>query len=742
MNLEEKLALQRSSKLLLRALQIERLIAIENFAIEDESVTVNVGNEKVILISFEQLLDFVGAKLQDSQVFNEKQRETMKSFWDKTRSELQQSHDNFVLSYSYWRQRFFPCLLRSQTSFSNLIRGGVYEQQLCFEQLSSFPGHPFHPMTKTKLNLTPDEVKMYCPEFGNTVNLVFVPIRKECIRLRFCTGENFEFLKPLCHRFLTRKSSMYSKELLDAVLTILRANHECDFKEQLKTDNQKMVSLSEKINVKLSNSVSNQLNKCFESRNVRDIKVELYNEFLREQYNPTVRNFFIKDVSKNYTLLPVHPKNVETIRTKFQSLINRSVILLDPENLYVLECRSLMSFRTLIPTQDKFRLDELTAEKLYFEGAIRNDEVHKTGNIMGPFSCSHHIKLPVAVQATSQLRYLSPVEAHDSPIVTDFLNKAVKGSNLYSLNENIGVYFDYHSTEKYSYEDARYLSAIFREDPEGPMNKLAKKHNVPFSSLVVLPLGSLFCPFALDNEELKSLITLLVDPLKIRKWFTSYMELVTSTVMRLYLRYGCMIEAHQQNLLLVLDSTNGGVLGLLYRDMAGGVYSRENILKLTRSRFSRLEEHVCLNSEVPEGISFDMRSKLHYRQDSVCHGSDSIPLNQFLHTFLTHNVLPVMSALSRDRMKSDKTSLRSIAVAAMLCELENGEKQAMNFDDALEKKIYLKHIDETKKAIFENNLKHKCLLSMRLLSTKEEMFIEKPNLFKSLAVCKKTMPLV
>mmetsp|Transcript_10543 Transcript_10543/g.13819 ORF Transcript_10543/g.13819 Transcript_10543/m.13819 type:complete len:482 (+) Transcript_10543:92-1537(+) len=431
------------------------------------------------------------------------------------------------------------------------------------------------------------------------------------------------------------------------------------------------------------------------NRHCREGSVSLsYVDFIKQQY-PTEYSLWqteLRTKVKNWSeFVPVfiHPANMEKVTDLFQRLIAEELLMFTEIQVYA---RPLMSFRTMLPNSkpsnfpnDNFN-DELLNEKVN-EGEYR-----------------YHIKLPVNVQATSHLRYLSPMEVHDSPIHTDILLSIISqdgryGNGLSVLEEPIGLHLNYDIDDLYSYEDGRYLSCLFRRNPSSILAKLG----IP-KQYVVLPLASLFAE--LDSSGTKLLSVILRDHSREEKyqWFEDYVTLVTGTIFDLFVRYGIALEAHQQNLQMVVSDT-GNVIRLLYRDIADGVCCKSEILDLRGYRMHR--------------------KRLHPRQDSVMEPGDPIPCNQLYHTTFKSNLIK-MAELFAESCDLDLHILIKEIVIKSNSVLDEAEADAKLFESN-KSSAFKHHLEETRKVIFGEHVDHKCLFTMRCLQTKWERYVKTKN---------------
>lgn len=90
-----------------------------------------------------------------------------------TRHEYLQRHDKYINDSE--RLNFFTWLEKLKTN--NDIDDVLYSESLIFE------GHPTHPLTKTKLPLSMEEVRTYSPEFEKIINLKVMLIHNEYVNV-------------------------------------------------------------------------------------------------------------------------------------------------------------------------------------------------------------------------------------------------------------------------------------------------------------------------------------------------------------------------------------------------------------------------------------------------------------------------------------------------------------------------------------------------------------------------------
>lgn len=105
--------------------------------------------------------------------------------------ELDNSADNEALALRRrrrWARELRGAFCADGSPFlAGLARAGLPNPALLLEQWGSV-GHPWHPMSKTKLGLTPEEVEALSPEFGATLTLPLAALRRDCARVEALPG--------------------------------------------------------------------------------------------------------------------------------------------------------------------------------------------------------------------------------------------------------------------------------------------------------------------------------------------------------------------------------------------------------------------------------------------------------------------------------------------------------------------------------------------------------------------------
>lgn len=226
---------------------------------------------------------------------------------------------------------------------------------------------------------------------------------------------------------------------------------------------------------------------------------------------------------QEYISVPVHPFQADSFLPEvFSDLILKGdLLLLDsgPE----IDCGPTMSFRTLVP-----------------KSASRYP----------------HIKLPIAMRLTSAERVLSNRSCHMGPRVSAFLASISKkydeiGCKLRVMLEAPGLHYagDKEREEKYG----KYFSALYRQNPSQKIN----------SNEIAVPVATLMA----DTPNTNSLFAEIAksNSLSIETVFETYLDVLLTPILHVYLRFGISLEAHQQNSMMIFNK-NGLPQALLLRD--------------------------------------------------------------------------------------------------------------------------------------------------------------------------------
>ena len=258
--------------------------------------------------------------------------------------------------------------------------------------------------------------------------------------------------------------------------------------------------------------------------------------------------------------------------------------------------------------------------------------------------------------------------------------------------------------EGISYERARYLSVLYRA-------------NLASQARGILPIGTRCLPFAallsLDPISNRPVLLHILDhhhaaynwspgsvntaesqDVSVLAWYTAYCNIALNAALRLWICYGVTLELHPQNTLIILSS-DGTLQRLVCREVAGGAYCYEPLL-------------------IANG--FDLREQLHNRQDAIF-DKMNLPLNILLHAVFCQHLLPLADAITSliDAVSHDELldQLR-MAIRSTLdaCGTEHNHSVLKATEHAL---------------LHSRTTRAKCLLHMRALGTKSEMFTEATN---------------
>lgn len=231
---------------------------------------------------------------------------------------------------------------------------------------------------------------------------------------------------------------------------------------------------------------------------------------------------------KNYIPFPVHPWQVyyfTFISPLFKDYIESKIIVIFDKAKII--ASPTLSFRTLLPTE----------------------------NINSPY-----IKLPVAVQATSIIRTLSPISTKNMPRISNILKKILITENNFSsrlglLPESYGLHLKELSIDK-----GKHFTAIFREN----ITKYLAANEI------AIVVAAFFEKSSLSKTNLFIEIMQLAGCLTYQDalgYFLHYADLVLGSYLDLFLLYGIALEGHQQNTLAILR--DGKIKRFIARDFDG-----------------------------------------------------------------------------------------------------------------------------------------------------------------------------
>jgi len=171
-----------------------------------------------------------------------------------------------------------------------------------------------------------------------------------------------------------------------------------------------------------------------------------------------------------------------------------------------------------------------------------------------------YIKLPVAVQATSVFRTLSPGSTENTPKISHLLQGIFAAQHnfdgrLMILHEVFGLHL-----RNIPDEQGRHLTAIFRENPN---IKLANDETA-------IVLAALFEKSPVTDRTLFIELMHVAGVMTLEQaidYFHRYVDLVLGGYLDLYLIYGIALEGHQQNTLAVFSQSK--IVRFIARDFDG-----------------------------------------------------------------------------------------------------------------------------------------------------------------------------
>ncbi|WP_165842350.1 IucA/IucC family protein [Paenibacillus xerothermodurans] len=237
------------------------------------------------------------------------------------------------------------------------------------------------------------------------------------------------------------------------------------------------------------------------------------------------------EVGSDYVLFPVHPWQYEHMLPRlFVDELSRKEIIPIP---YVMSGSATLSFRTVALN----------------EGSGR------------------HVKLPVAAQATSAVRTVSPEITVNGPKLSAMLRRIWdrEGDKLGRadfIEEMAGAYFTNGSEEDTA--RSRHLAFLVRENPRRYM----RQGDFGFVA-ASLTASSPLCdrPVIMDWMETYYGDRTPVSPSQVLDYLKQYALVLLRPLVRLLQQYGIALEAHMQN--TIICTSNGKVTQALFRDLGG-----------------------------------------------------------------------------------------------------------------------------------------------------------------------------
>lgn len=200
-----------------------------------------------------------------------------------------------------------------------------------------------------------------------------------------------------------------------------------------------------------------------------------------------------------------------------------------------------------------------TREKLFvFTDVGLSTKPSSSFRTLIPADTKAHIKLPVAVFSTSTLRTVSPASIHNGPacskLLRDILAKEDEISRYCRLAEDIcGVH-----VLGYESDTARNLSVLYRQNPVHHLQ--AQQMSILVAALFEISPAT---QLPLFIELLQNAVGPELEAAK--KYFMQYCQVKLRAFFDLYLLYGIVLDAHQQNTLTVFE--NNHPVFMIIRDL-------------------------------------------------------------------------------------------------------------------------------------------------------------------------------
>ncbi len=259
----------------------------------------------------------------------------------------------------------------------------------------------------------------------------------------------------------------------------------------------------------------------------------------------------------NYIPVPIHPWQAEHILEPFRKLQrnNDSIPFVNgPE----FPAKPTMSFRTVVPMGDR---------------------------------SSPHIKLAMGLRLTSVTRTISPRSCHMGPRISDLLQDILTtdgelGKIIEIAPEQIGIH--YHEPDGKNDQIAANLACIFRKNIS--VGRMSGEVVIPAAALTVPCPGSglpMFIEIFSGSDE---------GTLKQTHYaFREYLNTLLGGLLRLFLVYGIVLEAHQQNTLVIVGR-DGNLRRFLFRDFGGirihrqTLFSKGYALKIHADRLTIVDD--------------------------------------------------------------------------------------------------------------------------------------------------------
>ncbi|MCU5745112.1 sialic acid synthase [Staphylococcus sp. SQ8-PEA] len=258
------------------------------------------------------------------------------------------------------------------------------------------------------------------------------------------------------------------------------------------------------------------------------------------QLEASIIDRFGEDILDDYVVLAMHP-------WQYQYALEQDLKLLVPEVDYILinyspTYYSGLSFRTLMPMQP---------------------------------SLEPHIKLPVNVHITGEIRTLSEQTTFNGPLVTEMLRNIMNNDSLFSsakfniLDEFAGAhYFDTQLTGEIQTRRSEELGTLYRTNVYQLLDAPSDSLPVISSSLVISSIGDKTPLIISLLKQYQTSQNSEIERSTIITWFEKYARLLLSVTLSLYVKYGISMEAHLQNTIAVFNK-DGEIKKIIIRDFEG-----------------------------------------------------------------------------------------------------------------------------------------------------------------------------
>ncbi|WDF03154.1 IucA/IucC family protein [Shouchella hunanensis] len=164
------------------------------------------------------------------------------------------------------------------------------------------------------------------------------------------------------------------------------------------------------------------------------------------------------------------------------------------------------------------------------------------------------LKLPLRMINTSSLRTVQPESVAAAPDLSRWLHEVVEQDPFLHKKHDVRLLKEYAGA---SYEPSRYpwiagnINVIFRESVQSQLQRGER----------AIPLNAL----SLKEKDGSLFVALFLKDFGIEAWVKQFIEVAVVPVVHLCLAHGIAVEAHGQNMILILSDTNWPI-GVLLRD--------------------------------------------------------------------------------------------------------------------------------------------------------------------------------